>query len=155
MGGRKFHLGRHRNAEFQRQLKGKNEPGRPWKQQRLRKSPTKALTTLITSSPQQTAPEVRLPQLPMTLKMLYDVLPAPLAPLWTSQYIDKNKQLRLCKLSSHSSMSHQNLVIPHEVCVQGDFTWSVSIHGKKLHQIPNTPLSDIPSILTPAKLHKY
>ena len=35
--------------------------------------------------------------------------------------------------------------------MQDDFTWSVSIHGKKLHQIPNTPLTDI---LTPTTLHK-
>ena len=149
MGGRKFRLGRHRkNADFQQQLKGKNKPGRPRKQQRLR------LITPITSSPQQTAPEVPPPQSPMTLKMLYDALPAPLAPLWTSQYIDKDKQLRLCKLNSHSSTSHQNLVITHEVCVREDFTWSVSIHGKNLQHIPNAPLSDIPSILTSPDLHK-
>ena len=131
MSGRKFCLGRHRkNAEFQRQLKGKNKPGRPGKQQILNKSTPKTLP--IMSSPQKTAPEVLLPQSLMILKVLYDALPAPLA-------------LRLCKLSSCPSMSHQNLIITHEVCVQDDFTWCVSIHGKKLHQIPNTPLSNIPN----------
>lgn len=105
-------------------------------------------------APQQTASEVPLLQSPTSLKAFYDALPAPLAPTWTSQYIPKSEQLRLCKLSNHSSPLHQNLVITHEVCVEENFTWSVSIHGKKLQQISNSPLSDIPSIVTPPTLHK-
>ena len=105
------------------------------------------------SSPQQVAPVILLPQSLMTLRVLYDALPVPLAPSWTVQYSDQSKRLQLCRLSFFPSMSHQKLVITCEICVQDDLTWSISIHGKQLHQIPNMPLSDDPSILSPS-LHK-
>ena len=62
---------------------------------------------------------------------------------------DKNKLLQLCKFSSLPSTSHQTLVITHEVCVRQDLTWTISIPGNELHQIANTPLSNIPLILGP------
>ena len=46
------------------------------------------------------------------------------------------------------------LGITHTLCVQDDLTWTVFIHGNKLHQISNTPLSGISSTLSPLSLQK-
>ena len=62
---------------------------------------------------------------------------------------DENKLLQLCKFSSLPSTSHQILVITHEVCVREELKWTILIHGNELHQIANTPLSNIPLILGP------
>ena len=45
-------------------------------------------------------------------------------------------------------------MITHEVCVREDLTWTISIHGNELHQIANTPLSNIPLFLGPPSLNK-
>ena len=94
------------------------------------------------------------PQSLMTLRMLYESLPAPVTQSWTAQYSDEKKQLQLCKLNSLPSTSCRTLGITHTLCVQDDLTWTVFIHGKKLHQISNTPLSGISSTLSPLSLQK-
>ena len=156
MGGRRFRLGRHRkNAESKRQLAGKNKPGRPKKQ---RQSQTKPTTSAESTPSRQTRSAARSmvppPQSLMTLRMLYESLPAPVTQSWTAQYSDENKQLQLCKLNSLPSTSCQMLGITHTLCVQDDLTWTVFIHGNKLHQISNTPLSGISSTLSPLSLQK-
>ena len=88
----------------------------------------------------------------MTLRMLYESLPAPMTQSSTAYYSDENKQLQLCKLNSLTSKSRQMLRIT--LCVQDDLTWTVFIHGKKLHQISNTSLSGISSTLSPLSLQK-
>ena len=94
------------------------------------------------------------PQSLMTQRMLYESLPAPVTQSWTAQYSDENKQLQLCKLNSLPSTSCQMLGITHTLCVQDDLTWTIFIHGNKLHQISNTPLSGISSTLSPLSLQK-
>ena len=71
---------------------------------------------------------------------------------WTAHYSDENKQLQLCKLNSLPSTSCQILRIT--LCVQDNLKWTVFIHGKKLHQISNTPLSGISSTQSPLSLQK-
>ena len=180
MGGRRFRLGRHRkNAGSKRQLAGKNKPGRPKKQQQSQTKPTTAAestTSRQTGSAAESTPArqtrsaaestparqtrsaagsmIPPPQPLMTLRMLYESLPAPVTQSWTAQYSDENKQLQLCKLNSLPSTSRQMLGITHTLCVQDDLTWTVFIHGNKLHQISNTPLSGISSTLSPLSLQK-
>ena len=149
MGVRRFRLGWHRkNAESKRQLAGKNKPGRPKKQ---RQSQTKSTTATESTPSRQTGSAagsaVPPPQSLMTLRMLYESLPAPMTQSWTARYSDENK------LNSLPSKSRQMLRIT--LCVQDDLTWTVFIHGKKkLHQISNTPLSGISSTLNPLSLQK-
>lgn len=151
MGSRKFRLGRHRkNAELKRQSTGKKKPGRPRKYQRSQTKPTPSPE----STPSQQTAVVPAPQSPMTLQMLYESLPTPMNQSWTVQYSDENKQLQLCKLSTLPSTSCQMSRVTHTLCVQEDLTWHVFIHGNKLHQISDTPLSVISSTLSPLSLLK-
>ena len=118
-------------------------------------TPSQQTGSAAESTPsQQTGSMVPPPQYLMTLRKLYESLPAPVTQSWTAQYSDENKQLQLCKLNSLPSTSCRTLGITHTLCVQDDLTWTVFIHGNKLHQISNTSLSGISSTLSPLSLQK-
>ena len=145
MGRRKFRLGRLRkNAEKQRQMDGKNKPGRPRKR-------SKGTSPEPTLEPRESTSQV----VPVTLELLRNSLGKLTTPQsWSSHYSESDKQLKLCKFNSLPSTSSQPLVVTHTVCVQEDLTWSVFVHRSKIHRIVDTPLSCIPSILNPQTLHK-
>ena len=118
MGGHRFRLGRHRkNAESKRQLAGKNKPGRPQKQRQSQTKPTTAAESTPSrqtrsaaeSTPSRQTRSAARSMVPpqqslMTLRMLYECLPAPVTQSWTAQYSDENKQL-----PHHSSWSNRTV----------------------------------------------
>ena len=143
MGRRKFRLGcLRKNAEKQRQMDGKNKPGR------LRKL-SKGTSPEPTLEPRGSISQV----VPVTLELLRNSL-GTTPQSWSLHYSEGDKQLKLCKFNSLPSTSSQPLVVTHTVCVQEDLTWSVFVHGSKIHPIVDTPLSSIPSIINPQTLHK-
>ena len=85
--------------------------------------------------------DVPLPQSLTTLKMLYDALPAPLPPSWISRKVSHVN----CASSVAMPQHHTKTLGSHMKCV-----CMMTSHGlsrKKLYQIPNTPIYNIPSIL--------
>ena len=93
--------------------------------------------------------DVPLPQSLTTLKMLYDALPAPLPPSWISRKVRHFN----CASSVAMPQHHTKTLGSHMKCV-----CMMTSHGlsrKTLYQIPNTPIYNIPSILTPTKLHNH
>ena len=66
---------------------------------------------------------------------------------------DSGDEIRLCKVSppSHAS-SAEPIKISHTVIVDNNLSWSVYVHGSKVLRRNDTPLSQIPSLLSAASL---